>query len=231
LSLMPVSPEKLLSIVRDGALKAKDKRAWTIDDIHAALCIIFGGAQFKEFTDLWAVKKRGMLPPLTLDFICRTTVSTAYCGIGLTARRTDCWGELLENPWAKVTYWVTGFNKARREELEVGTDVTPDEMMFAWRGEKVNGGIPHLSLVERKPILLGTELKCVCEGTFGIAMYLEIQTGKITMARKKWCRQYKATTACTVRLLDKMQLAEDRERKNGVCLATHGLLLWRPLWL
>ncbi len=33
-------------------------------------------------------------------------------------------------------------NKARREELEVGTDVTPDEMMFAWRGEKGNGRIP-----------------------------------------------------------------------------------------
>ncbi len=95
MSLMPVSPEKMLSIARDGALKAKDKRAWILDDIHAALCIIFGGAQFKEFTDLWAVKKRGMFPPpLTLDFICRTTVLTAYCGIWLTARRTveeSCW--------------------------------------------------------------------------------------------------------------------------------------------
>jgi len=212
-SLMPVSPEKLLSIVRDGALKAKDKRAWTIDDIHAALCIIFGGAQFKEFTDLWAVKKKGMLPPPDFGLYMshdRFDRLLRYWAFG----PENCWGELLENPWAEVTYWVTGFNKARREELEVGTDVTPDEMMFAWRGKKGNGGIPHLSLVERKPIPLGTELKCVCEGTFGIAMFLEIQTGKITMARKKWCRQYKATTACTVRLLDKMILAEDRQRKK-----------------
>ncbi len=86
----------------------------------------------------------------------------------------------------------------RKEELEVGTDLTPDEMMFAWRGKKGDGGIPHLSLVERKPIPLGTELKCVCEGTFGICCFLEIQTGKVSMARKKWCMQYKATTACTV---------------------------------
>ena len=120
----------------------------------------------------------------------------------------NCWGELLEKPWTEVEYWIQGFNKNRRDELRVGTDLTPDEMMFAWRGKRGNGGIPHLSLVERKPIPLGSELKCVCEGTFGLCVFLEIQTGRISMARKKWCRQYKATTACTVRLLDKMRPRE-----------------------
>ncbi len=33
-----------------------------------------------------------------------------------------------------------GFNKARRDEIEVGTDVTPDEMMMAWRGKKRERG-------------------------------------------------------------------------------------------
>jgi hypothetical protein len=28
------------------------------------------------------------------------------------------------------------------------------------------------------------------------------------MARKKWCRKYKATTACTVRLIDKLGMHE-----------------------
>jgi hypothetical protein len=28
------------------------------------------------------------------------------------------------------------------------------------------------------------------------------------MARQKWCREYKATTACTVQLLDKMGTKE-----------------------
>ena len=75
-------------------------------------------------------------------------------------------------------------------------------------GQKGNGGIPHLSLLIRKPIPLGTESKVACEGTFGMCMYLEIQKGKVAMARKKFCRQYKATTACTVRLLYKMGLNE-----------------------
>ena len=43
LQLMPLSKEKLLQIVRDGAAVAKDKRKWEIEHIEAALCIIFGG--------------------------------------------------------------------------------------------------------------------------------------------------------------------------------------------
>jgi hypothetical protein len=73
---------------------------------------------------------------------------------------------------------VRALNKCRREELEVGTNVTPDKMMFAWRGKKGNGGIPHLSFLKRKPIPLGTESKVVCEGTFGLCMYVEVQKAK-----------------------------------------------------
>jgi hypothetical protein len=65
--------------------------------------------------------------------------------------------KLKNNPWEEVDYWVRAFNKSRKDELEVGTNVTPDEMMFAWRGKKGNGGIPHLSFLQRKPIPLGTE--------------------------------------------------------------------------
>jgi hypothetical protein len=204
---MPLSPAKLLQIVRDGAAKANCTLTWTEDHINAALCIIFGGAQFKEMTDLWAVKRKGMMPPPDFGLFLSRDRFERILRYWANGPET-CWEALLEKPWAEVACWVEGFNKARRDEIEVGTDVTPDEMMMAWRGKKGNGGIPHLSLVERKPIPLGTEIKCVCEGTFGIAMFLEIQTGKITMARKKWCRQYKATTACTVRLLDKMGVKE-----------------------
>jgi hypothetical protein len=49
---MPLSPEKLLSIVREGAEKANCSLTWNLDHIMAALCIIFGGAQFKENTEL-----------------------------------------------------------------------------------------------------------------------------------------------------------------------------------
>ncbi len=52
LQLMPLSKEKLLQIVRDGVAVAKDKRRWEIEHIEAALCIIFGGAQYKAGTSL-----------------------------------------------------------------------------------------------------------------------------------------------------------------------------------
>jgi hypothetical protein len=65
---------------------------------------------------------------------------------------------------------------------------------------------------------LGTELKCVCEGTFGICCFLEIQTGKVSMQRKKWCRQYKATTACTVRLFDKIGITEKQNENKKRCV-------------
>ena len=50
--------------------------------------------------------------------------------------------------------------------------------------------------------------KVVCEGSMGMCVFIELQKGKISVARQKWCREYKATNACTVRLLDKMGTKE-----------------------
>ncbi len=86
--------------------------------------------------------------------------------------------KLVENPWEEVDVWILGFNKNRRTEIEMGT---PDEMMFEWRGQVGPAGIPHLSFIERKPKPLGSEFKSVCEGHFGMCMYLELQKGKIRM--------------------------------------------------
>ncbi len=61
----------------------------------------------------------------------------------------------------------------------MGTDLTLDELMIAWKGKKGNGGIPHLSFVEHKPIPLGTEAKVVCEGSMGMCVYIELQKGKM----------------------------------------------------
>ncbi len=46
------------------------------------------------------------------------------------------------------------------------------------------------------------------KGQWEYVCTFEIQKGKIAMARKKRCCTYKATTACTVRMLDKMGLKE-----------------------
>jgi hypothetical protein len=108
----------------------------------------------------------------------------------------------------EVDVWIRGFNKNRKREIILGTDVTPDEMMFKWTGNEGPGGIPHKSFIERKPKPFGSELKSVCEGTFGMCVKTELQSGEIRMARKKWRRKYKATTACIVRLIDKLDMFE-----------------------
>jgi hypothetical protein len=58
LQLMPLSKDRLLEIVRDGAAAAEDKRKWEIEHIEAALCIILGGAQYKAGTKLWSTQKK-----------------------------------------------------------------------------------------------------------------------------------------------------------------------------
>ncbi len=93
-SLMPLSPAKLLQIVRGGAEKANCTLTWNLDHINAALCIIFGGAQFKEMTDLWAVKRKGMMPLPDFGLFCLAIVLNASCVIGLMVLRPvgkSCW--------------------------------------------------------------------------------------------------------------------------------------------
>jgi hypothetical protein len=85
--------------------------------------------------------------------------------------------------------------------------------MFEWKGKSGYGGlVPHLSYIKRKSKPLGTELKSVCEGSMEICVYIEIQKGKLAMAHKNGVDNiYGATTACTVRLLDALELSELHE--------------------
>jgi hypothetical protein len=62
-ALMPISKTGLLKIVRQNAEDDNDRRPWVGWHIDAALAIIFGGAQFKEGTDLWATQRVGLMPP------------------------------------------------------------------------------------------------------------------------------------------------------------------------
>jgi hypothetical protein len=206
-ALMPISKENLLKIVRENSEELNDGRTWIMWMIDAALTIIFGGAQFKDGTDLWATNNNGLMPPpdfgkhLSRDRfkrICR------YWARGLKKERD----RLRDNPWAQVDSWVKGFNDARLREIVAGSCVTPDEMMLEWKGKAGYGGLPHLSFIKRKPQPLGTELKSLCEGTMGMCLYIEIQKGKIRMARKKWVATMGATTACTLRLLENFKLNE-----------------------
>ncbi len=170
--------------MREESTRTNCKYKWNIEHIFSTLCILFGAGQFKEGTDLWSVKRKGMMPGpdfglyLSGDRFEKVLRFWAYGPEGTEEK-------LPEKPWEQVDYWVRAFNRNRKEGLVVGTDFTPDELMIAWQGKKGNGGIPHLSFVERKPMPLGTVAKVVCEGSMGICVYIELQKGKIVMARQK----------------------------------------------
>ncbi len=63
-AFMPLDRQTLLNIIRDNADEdgSADKRIWEKWHVDAALAIVFGGAQFREGTDLRATKKVGMMP-------------------------------------------------------------------------------------------------------------------------------------------------------------------------
>jgi hypothetical protein len=67
----------------------------------------------------------------------------------------------------------------------------------------------------------------------GICVHIEIQKGKLVMARNKFHRDYGATTGCTVRLCHALNMSEHAEvpPQPVVCLLTVGLPLSKRSWL
>jgi hypothetical protein len=128
-ALMPMSKSALLNIVRDNAEEENDKRVWLGWHIDAAIAIIFGGAQFKEETDLWATQRVGIMPSpdfgrhLSQDRFHRIL---RYWARGLPKQREA----VKDNPLAQIGPWAEIFNEARMREIKPGSCLTPDEMMF-----------------------------------------------------------------------------------------------------
>ena len=180
--MMPLKRDHLLKIVRDRADECSDKKfkSWNASHIDEALKVIIGASQFRAHTDLWSTERKGMLPPpdfgrwISKDRFTRILRYWARGEIGIEDTLTD-------DPWGEVRIWVNGHNSARREEIRCGSALTPDESMIAWTGISGPGGVPHLSFLIRKPEPLGIEAKCVCDGSSGVMMYVELQEGKIRM--------------------------------------------------
>jgi hypothetical protein len=61
--LLPTSHEFILDIVQCRADQANEKRPYTRNHINGFLVCVYGGAQYKEGTDLWAKGRVGMMPP------------------------------------------------------------------------------------------------------------------------------------------------------------------------
>ena len=212
---MPVSREDLLETVRERADEIGDTKykEWRMDHIVNALQIIFGGAQYKPGTNLWATKRYGCIQPPDFGRILshdRFSRILRYWAKG----PLDIDEEKATNPWAEVDWWITGFNERRKEEFIPGSRLTPDELMIAWTGPCGSGGIPHLSFVARKPDPLGSEFKCICDGSTGILLHIELQKGKRIMRRKKFGNDFNATTACTLRMLDAVGVKETNLDEN-----------------
>ena len=206
-ALLPVGREELLEIVRKNAEDDNDRGTYCMWHIDVVISMIFGGAQFKSETELWATETKGLMPAPDFGRLMSRHKFKRILRYWARGTQEDK-DQLRTNPWAQVDKWVRGFNHARLREICPGSNLTPDEMMLEWKGKSGHGGLPHLSFIKRKPQPLGTELKSVCEGTFGMCVYIEIQKGKVRMAQKKWARTYGATTGCTLRLLDKLKLSE-----------------------
>lgn len=159
-------------------------------------------------TDLWATEVKGMMSPpdfghsLNKDRMQRVFRYLARGPAG-------CENELCDDPWSEVRWLVEEFNCQRRLEFKCGWAVVPDESMITWQGKSGPGGMPHLSFIARKPAPLGLELKTICDADTGIMMGMEIQEGKIRMARMRYCDRYPATTASTLRLCALVGLGEN----------------------
>ncbi len=90
---------------------------------------------------MWATSKKGMLR--APDFGMHLSQDKFRKNLRYWAKGLEGTTEKLrDNPWEEVDIWIRGFNKNRQAEIEVGTDITPDEMMFEWRG----GYLTNLSL-------------------------------------------------------------------------------------
>jgi hypothetical protein len=103
-----------------------------VDHIFSTFCILFGAGQFEEGTDFWSVSGKGMMPGP--DFSLYTSrdrfEKVLRFALGYGPDGTE--EKLAEKKtWEEVDYWVRAFTKNRKEELVVGTDLTPDELMIA----------------------------------------------------------------------------------------------------
>ena len=105
------------------------------------------------------------------------------------------------DPWSWFRPAVEDFNAKRKEVIDTGMVLVPDESMFAYRPRKDKlGGLPNISFIQLKPKPLGKELKCVVDATTGVMTHLEIQEGRDAMRGKEYVSEMGVTTTCNVRL-------------------------------
>ena len=62
--------------------------------------------------------------------------------------------------------------------------------------------MPNISFIQRKPKPLGSEFKSFTDGVLKVMLHMELQEGKIRMAKKAHFRNLGATASCVMRAVD-----------------------------
>ena len=192
--VLPVTLHRMLAVVKENAQTHNDNpKCYTDDGLLCFFALLHAGCQFTAGCDAWRKKRKGMMPPP--DF-----------GRVMSHDRFDRWLRHLaegpqedrgkDDPWHPIRWLVDGFNASRKRNCDAGHKIVVDETMWQWR----SGSIPHLSHVPRKPEPFGLEIKNACCADSNVVLHMELQEGKVRMARKRHCRDFQATTACTLRL-------------------------------
>jgi hypothetical protein len=107
------------------------------------------------------------------------------------------------DPWSQVRAFVDAFNLSRTKTVDPSYLLCVDKRMSAYRTKKgpwLEGGMPHVTKIPRKPKGVGTEFKDCSDATTCITLQLEIQEGKVIMASKKFTSGNNAGTALVLRL-------------------------------
>lgn len=102
---------------------------------------------------------------------------------------------LPDDPLQSVRKWYNILAEYWRENYKAGSIIVVDETMVFWTGQGV-----HLTYLPRKPTPVGVMLKTICDASSRVLLGWEFCEGKEADRKKRWCNQYGAGTACTLRL-------------------------------
>ncbi len=101
-----------------------------------------------------------------------------------------------ENAWWKIKAGIKGYNDNQKSTVRSSPIKVFDESVSAFCPQvSSKGNLPHLSMIARKPKLLGTKLKVTADSTTGIFLYLELQKGQLGMADSEYSNAMLKTSA------------------------------------
>lgn len=108
-----------------------------------------------------------------------------------------------ENAWWKIKAGIKGYNDNQKSTVRSSPIKVFDESVSAFCPQvSSKGNLPHLSMIARKPKLLGTKLKVTADSTTGIFLYLELQKGQLGMADSEYSNAMLKTSACCCQMAE-----------------------------